>query len=273
MSFWTVKLMGQDAISYLILRLTQARSRQAVLAELLEGVPGLRGVALWWRSDDLHTLLLSQGSEVDPLPRLPLLVEARYSVSLTPGVELPPELLAVLGLVLAHLDAVQTIDRMTPQLSQLQQAAQIDVLTGLWNRRAFDEDLDAIDISGTSFAIVLIDLDGFKEVNDRHGHALGDALLRGYATWLSRIVGSWGRIYRLGGDEYVILVTGYPGRRSDFLAWAHERLQVPFVDGVSASIGVAWRDESWRVADVLRLADSRMYQDKRERRQPAVPPA
>ena len=113
--------------------------------------------------------------------------------------------------------------------------------------------------------MVFIDLDGFKDFNDQHGHALGDSLLRGYGVWLTRVIGARGRVYRMGGDEYVGIVTVMPGTPEMFTAWVHERLQVPFVDGVRASLGVAWREESERVSDMVRLSDQRMYQAKAAR--------
>ena len=180
---------------------------------------------------------------------------------------LGPELLSIVALTITVLDLKEKHDRLAQQVSTSTSAARTDTLTGLLNRRAFDLDLDAV-ASGHAFAVVLIDLDGFKAINDRPGHALDDTLLRGYGCWLTRVLGPWGQVYRMGGDEYVLLVTAFPGPPDRFAAWAHERLQIPFVDGVSASIGVAWRGEAETVSDVIRLADQRMYRAKAARSTP-----
>jgi diguanylate cyclase len=251
----------------LLINLTIANSRQELLDELLLKLPKLKSVTLWWQADGVQTAICHTGEDGSPGEGDPVTLpsERRYLLSFTAGVQLGPEVLAVLGLRLVHLDARHVIASLHDLRSSLEEAAQTDPLTGLLNRRAFDNDLDAVDAAGGSFAVVFIDLDGFKLLNDRYGHAVGDSMLRGYGTWLTRMIGSWGRAYRLGGDEYLILVTGFPGTPEEFAAWANERLQVPFVDGVSASIGIAWRHESWRVSDVVRVADQRMYQAKTAR--------
>ena len=258
--------MGQ-----LLLHLIRADSRQELLDQLLIRILGLRSVTLWWQDDGIQTAISRAGDRQEEGPPVPLPSEPRYLLSVTPGIELTEEVLGVLGLRLIHLDAQQAIAALNNQRASLELAARTDTLTGLLNRRAFDSDLDAIDAAGSSFAVVFIDLDGFKNINDSFGHAVGDSLLRGYGAWLSRMTGIWGRAYRMGGDEYVILVTSFPGEPAEFAVWAHERLQVPFVDGVSASIGIAWRHESWRVSDVVRLADQRMYQAKNARPEARVP--
>ena len=253
----------------LLLQLTRARSRQEVLDELLIRNLGLRSVTLWWQADGVQTAICRAGESRTEGAPVSLPGEPRYLLSLTPGISLSDEVLAVMALRLVHLDAQGLIASLSSQRSTLEVASRTDPLTGLLNRRAFDSDLDGVDAVGDSFAVVFIDLDGFKELNDRHGHDVGDALLRGYGRWLKRMIGNWGAAYRLGGDEFLLLVSGYPGSPEVFSAWANDRLQVPFVDDVRASIGIAWRHESWRVSDLVRLADLRMYTAKTGQR-PAV---
>ncbi len=246
----------------LLLQLTRATSRQEVLDELLIRNLGLRSVTLWWQADGVQTAICNAGGPRAESAPFSLPGEPRYLLSVTPGFSLSEEVLAVMTLRLVHLDAQGLIATLTSQRSTLEVASRTDSLTGLRNRRAFDADLDGVDAAGGSFAVVFIDLDGFKELNDRHGHEVGDAMLRGYGHWLTRMIGSWGAAYRLGGDEFLLLVSGYPDSPEAFSTWAYDRLQVPFVDGVRASIGIAWRHESWRISDVVRLADQRMYSAK-----------
>lgn len=257
----------------LLLKLTRVSSRQELLDQLLIRILGLRSATLWWYEDGVQTAIGHAGSSRDEGEPTMLQNEPRYLLSYTRTATLSEEVMAVLGLRLVYLDAQQVIADLYRQHSTLEAASRTDGLTGLLNRRAFDNDLDAIDAAGSSFAVVFIDLDGFKTLNDRFGHAVGDSLLRGYGTWLTRMIGAWGKVYRLGGDEFLLLVTSFPDTPENFLNWAEERLQVPFVDGVRASIGVAWRHESWRVADVVRLADMRMYQAKTDQRTELDEPA
>jgi len=90
--------------------------------------------------------------------------------------------------------------------------ARVDVLTGLGNRRAFDEALAASVArstrTGTPLTVIVADLDGFKAINDRFGHVEGDACLKGVASALSRSLRSPESCFRWGGDEFSILVDG-----------------------------------------------------------------
>ncbi|AZI44341.1 diguanylate cyclase [Deinococcus psychrotolerans] len=92
---------------------------------------------------------------------------------------------------------------------------------------------------------------------------MGDSLLRGYGVWLSRVTHERAQVYRLGGDEFVVLVRHTLLSPEAFSAWAMNRLQIPFVDDVSAAIGIAWRHECENVRAVLGLADERMYAVKK----------
>lgn len=248
----------------LLLRLVAAGTKQEVLHQLLEGIPGLRGLTLW--GEDGTSLIAWAGERQEQNgERLPLSEDPEYWLSSVPVIKFPPEILAVAELRLLYLDAQDTSVRLGNKLATLTAAAKTDALTGLPNRHALEADLKRLDGLKNTFAVVFIDLDGFKAINDRYGHALGDSLLKGYGLWLSRVTGPWGRVYRMGGDEYLLLMTDFPGSPETFQEWAHERLQIPFVDGVSASIGIAWRHENSSISEVMRLADQRMYQAKSER--------
>ncbi|MEZ0163430.1 diguanylate cyclase [Kineococcus sp. LSe6-4] len=151
----------------------------------------------------------------------------------------------------------------------------LDELTGLANRRAFFAEVEHVP-AGVPLAVLLIDLDGFKAVNDTHGHHTGDLLLRDTAARLQDAVGPDGLVARLGGDEFVVLLTGPQAARAEEVAAALVgRLGPREVDGhhlrVSASVGVAGpracadgaaatgRD---RGTALLRAADAAMYRAK-----------
>ncbi|MGJ5140275.1 diguanylate cyclase domain-containing protein [Bradyrhizobium oligotrophicum] len=155
----------------------------------------------------------------------------------------------------------------------LARQANHDFLTDLPNRAAF---LAALERTTGTVAIVAIDLDGFKPVNDRHGHHAGDDLLRQVAARLSSCVGRCGLAARFGGDEFMLLkpvASGADGR-DEALALAREAVRslsmpfllsdIPVVIGASAGLLVNDRpltDES--MDEVLRQVDSALYAAKR----------
>jgi diguanylate cyclase (GGDEF)-like protein len=149
-----------------------------------------------------------------------------------------------------------------------------DERTGLATRPLLRERLErALLRTGTRCAVLMIDLDGFKAVNDEHGHAVGDVVLRVAAERLHRCVRPTDTVARYGGDEFVVLAEDASGT---VVAQSADRVRAscarPFdIDEglrvqVSASIGVGWSDAEHRdPAALLDAADAAMYADKRNR--------
>lgn len=148
-----------------------------------------------------------------------------------------------------------------------------DALTGLANRRYFDErfneELARAQRHERSLALILVDLDGLKVVNDSHGHAAGDALLRALAGLLHDQARSIDLAARLGGDEFALLLTETDQVGADTLL---QRLSVGAATqrGLESplrfSAGIAIYPEAGRTADaLLRAADDALYRDKRRR--------
>ncbi len=149
-----------------------------------------------------------------------------------------------------------------------------DALTGLQNRRALSEQLDAFgfqDQSATHLALLVLDLDRFKAVNDVHGHPAGDGLLRAVVARLVEIVDGIGSVYRLGGDEFAIIVE-IAGPDSGFAAMLAQklvdRLADPFkLDGfihhIGASVGITVRHRNAVDREgMMRQADIALYKAK-----------
>lgn len=152
-----------------------------------------------------------------------------------------------------------------------------DDLTELPNRGLFVErvslELNRPDVRQRSFAVMFLDLDGFKGVNDNHGHAVGDELLRIVAARLRRLVRAQDTVCRAGGDEFACLIGGLDDR----VQLAHmagkivESISAPCTLGglqltVCASIGIAIApDDGCDVDSLLRKADMAMYVAKRQR--------
>jgi diguanylate cyclase (GGDEF)-like protein len=149
--------------------------------------------------------------------------------------------------------------------------ARTDELTGLPNRRALHERMALVlgRRPHEAFAVLLTDLDGFKEVNDRMGHAAGDELLRLVAGRLCACMPDGGVLARLGGDEFAAMLP-VVGQASTVATAMVAAVGRPFrVDGhhlsVSMSLGLAYADGSGSTSygELLRRADVAMYAAKR----------
>lgn len=185
-------------------------------------------------------------------------------------------LIEVLCLALLALGIVVMARRLRASHQVLWELARRDELTGVGNYRALNERL-VEEVSrhrrrGREFALILIDLDGFKQVNDRHGHALGDQLLHAVGQRIQQCVRRTDTVARMGGDEFVVLLGGVE-QAGDAYAIAESiraSLARPFaLDGarvqVSASIGVALHPEhGTEKKSLLRSADTAMYAAKRQ---------
>jgi diguanylate cyclase (GGDEF)-like protein len=176
------------------------------------------------------------------------------------------------------------VERLAAQLAQsrakvsdLEAKIETDPLTELLNRRGFERELKRslayLKRYGGSAALLFIDLDGFKPVNDRHGHAAGDAVLKAVAAALTRDVRASDVVARHGGDEFVVLLWNVTASAAAAKAFALEKAieAVPVRFGaavlqVGASVGVALIDGSETAADVVARADAAMYARKRLRR-------
>jgi diguanylate cyclase (GGDEF)-like protein/PAS domain S-box-containing protein len=161
---------------------------------------------------------------------------------------------------------------------RIEQLAWYDPLTGLPNRNLLRESMRDMIMTAANrdrrIAVMLIDLDRFKDVNDTLGHLVGDALIKSAALVLKETVGEAGVVARLGGDEFVVLLEQFEHRQEVALLAArvaqalHRTDLVPNVDTqVSASIGVALFPEHGReISTLLKNADAAMYQAKRDGR-------
>lgn len=156
-------------------------------------------------------------------------------------------------------------------MSKLSDQALVDSLSNLPNRRALRRELDIRLTHRETVAIALIDLDGFKAVNDNYGHAVGDRLIKTVSELLGRLVAREGMIARLGGDEFAILVTGASAvsRLQNIARAMIDEMSRPFrIDErtvlVGASIGLASASLSdMDSSELMRRADVAMYSAKR----------
>ncbi|MGY1815282.1 GGDEF domain-containing protein [Blastococcus sp. SYSU D00820] len=161
----------------------------------------------------------------------------------------------------------EAYDRSVLLLRTHELLAATDPLTGALNRRAFLDRLDAaIDTGGDdgTAVVCLVDLDGFKSVNDRDGHAAGDAVLRAVTVALGAAVRETDSIARLGGDEFAVLATVGDPADAEVLA---DRIRTGVAGvgaraGVTASVGVTAVRPGDDEHEVLLRADAAMYRAK-----------
>ncbi|GIE97627.1 hypothetical protein Ari01nite_50920 [Paractinoplanes rishiriensis] len=179
----------------------------------------------------------------------------------------------------AFHDNTRLIDQLDATLAdlrehevRLRQQALFDGLTGLANRTHFHDEVTAALDAGRpgSTSLMLIDLDGFKAVNDTLGHAAGDVLLAGVADKLRASVRPDDLVARLGGDEFAVLLRDCDGDDAERMARRilHAMTEpIPFDDTAvcaNASIGIACAVDGHRVDSLLHDADLAMYAAKRE---------
>ncbi|MBC3760139.1 diguanylate cyclase domain-containing protein [Quadrisphaera oryzae] len=182
---------------------------------------------------------------------------------------------AVLARQRERADAALEATRRTRH-DELLHAAQHDALTGLLGRRGTADALAAACAAaapGALAAVVFCDLDGFKPVNDAHGHAVGDRLLVDVARRLAEAAGPSAQVGRTGGDEFVVVLGGAHDTRAveTLAARVRDCLDEPVeVDGLVLALGLssgcAWSDAPVPGEELLRRADTAMYAAKAQRR-------
>jgi diguanylate cyclase (GGDEF)-like protein len=148
--------------------------------------------------------------------------------------------------------------------------ARTDDLTDLPNRRALDEEirhaLAGAQRSGRPFAVVMVDVDRFKAINDTHGHGVGDATLAAFSTRLAGALRAPDRAYRYGGEEFCLLLADTDATSARVLAErAREQIMQPF-EGTLRSLTASFGVTAWRQDDTLdtlfRRADRALYAAK-----------
>jgi diguanylate cyclase (GGDEF)-like protein len=200
-------------------------------------------------------LAVAFGVDAHAVVRSPELVSAPLALILC---------VAVLSTPLMHSDIQHRSD------------AVIDQLTGMLNRKALSVRVQELTqqsaVTGEPIGVIVGDLDHFKEINDTHGHSVGDAVLTEVAYMLRKQLRAFDLAYRLGGEEFLILL---PGSDLAHAEWLAERLRarvgservaggIPVT--ISFGVGASARDEAFDYAAVFARADAALYRAKRKGR-------
>ncbi|GAB6041760.1 putative bifunctional diguanylate cyclase/phosphodiesterase [Endothiovibrio diazotrophicus] len=187
------------------------------------------------------------------------------------------KLLVVESILSTLLNVVGSVKAISKYTKDLEYYATRDPLTDLVNQRVFwdlmDHETARSEAYGHKFALLVIDLDNFKAVNDSHGHAMGDQLLRAFADAIKELLRKGDVLARYGGDEFVVLMSEIDGEEVIKLADAIVRtagtVLLPAPDGseikASSSVGVAvYPDHAQNGRDLFLFADNMMYRAKAE---------
>lgn len=210
-------------------------------------IPGISGFVLAWTPDRIGSQLFVQ---IAPL---------RLGVTA----------LFLLGVCLVLWQMLRIARKLDDARAEAAERATRDPLTGLANRSSFEERLAHLFSREGAAGLLYLDLDDFKAVNDRHGHLVGDIVLAEVARRFSLFSLGAAEVFRIGGDEFAVLVTGARGRLAleelarDIAASMAETI-VTDAGSVSpgVSIGIAERGDASTPAELIAAADAALYRAK-----------
>lgn len=241
-----------------------------------------RGLLIWWSVASLVVTILAGALDSHATRDLPGMITIAFayigltcrrwrSLAVVPlgvvafvvagakvlPVDLPKVVLAAVMWVLVAEVPAWLIARLEAQSALLQKVAQTDALTQLLDRSTLGPRLS---MHASESAVVLLDLDRFKRYNDRHGHEAGDELLVTFADALRWSVRKDDIIFRIGGDEFLLMLIGADRAEAEQVVGRLRRHWATINGSVGFSAGIAAGEH-----DLLRMADEHMYAAKRSR--------
>ena len=178
------------------------------------------------------------------------------------------------GDVIGVLGVARDISERKAREKELESYANYDALTGLTNRTVFMDRLKQLlnqrEAKKTYHAVLFVDLDGFKEVNDTVGHSAGDEVLVMVAARLKKLIRKGDTVSRLGGDEFTIILENIkkPSKAVNIAQKVLDSIREPFITDenkffITSSIGISISpDDSNSAVELIKFADKAMYQAK-----------
>lgn len=220
----------------------------------------------WITCEAINALLGSDSAE--PFFNLPLL--GGLVAALAPPVDMLYRIWAIRAAQRHHASTTASAGT-REQVAELEHIANHDALTGLPNRRRFEAELAQLGAGGQEFAVMFVDFDKFKPINDQYGHAIGDEFLKAIAQRIKSLVRESDLVARLGGDEFAVLIRGGDARAAStqladrFTQAMKQPVACSSVElQSSASVGVAVGTAGQVDLDhVVHQADLAMYEAKR----------
>lgn len=198
-----------------------------------------------------------------------------YHSALTPIAATCAYLILIIYLLMLHTRERSKKEKLQSKTQALYNEACFDRLTGLANRVLFEDKLKQIAAtaqrSSTAFAVLFMDLDGFKNINDTHGHTLGDQVLASAAQKISAVVRTEDTLARFGGDEFVMLLPRVQFKQQVYLVaqkLVDSLIEPIVVNGQSHQLGLSvgfaiYPDDTSDVIQLILLADAAMYAAKK----------
>ncbi len=281
----------------LLLRRPMSSSGMLWLVRVVLGACVIRWTLAWWGTDThhLYTTIVSVGLYVPLLMITAAPLQKSWSFWVIPGLALAGTASAAISqphlegsvfadlrlapcLLLAMLLGLRYIERWEHYLRQIEavevranalsEAARTDPLTGLLNRMGLEDELARVRAGEGTWAVLLIDIDHFKRVNDEYGHRVGDLVLRQVAGVLQRRVRASDAVARWGGEEFLVLLKGI---ELDAAMRVAEQVRAGIAtmkpqDGqpsVTVSVGVALGHSDDTSDAVIHEADEALYLAKR----------
>lgn len=186
----------------------------------------------------------------------------------------------IINLVIAYIVTIifnsffiEKVKRKNTELNQqFMELSLKDDLTGLLNRRAFEQISSRLEKKfrkkDTDYALIMLDADKFKDINDLYGHSLGDFVLKNFAASISQSIRSVDYAFRFGGDEFVLILPEASKQTVDEI-FSQIEANLQGIKGISfpinVSYGCALRSEGTTIKEIMALADKRMYEYKRNK--------
>ena len=169
------------------------------------------------------------------------------------------------------LTKIMLVSQDMGQQHELENLANTDALTGLFNKRYFEKMMEIRDEKKKPYALFYMDLDLFKPVNDTYGHEMGDKVLKEVAKRLLMCIRSNDYAFRIGGDEFMLILKGKLDAQicEKRIERIKKLIGEPYeLDGYTIKIGIScgsavYPDDAGCAADIQKLADKRMYEDKK----------
>ena len=212
----------------------------------------------------------SRGILIGVAIALGLMIAVAFGTNAHAVTQNPPLLIAPLAVVVSI--AMLSVALMHSDVEHRSKAV-IDQLTGLLNRGALETRVNELEqqsaIAGEPVALIVADLDAFKRINDSHGHASGDAVLKEVAYLVRKRLRAFDLAYRLGGDELLILVPGADLKVAEAVGESlHEAVGAEALGGgvqvtMSCGVSASRRGETFDFDTVFRGADAALYEAKR----------
>src|ERR1700723_3984067 len=243
-----------------------------------------------WSTTVAVILLLTLAVASFAFPAMLTREEATYSFYLNQAVRALVGLVLVFSVYLVYqqvqlsrlrlevADQMQSLAKVETLASEVYKLAALDQLTGLYNRRSGEQRL-AQEISraqrhGRPLTVLLVDVDGLKQINDKHGHAAGDTLLKGFAARLQRAIRGSDLAVRLGGEEFMALLPECRAGEGRHVRARIEGLEFEFnEEKISLHFSRGWTDykAGETPQELLNRADQELYANKRAGKRASAP--